>query len=242
MSRLVARLVPDPIQVGSVLDDRPARIEVVGEDVLTRSVAARSPDEAPAIAGEHVTELTERPDVLDLPGIVVEAGPGAAGDADPMVVEVAAQEHQGSVADVVGQPEAQRLDQQSNRLAGVLAAQHRMGELARLDAGTGVDGPRLLHSGEHLDHVAGRAGEANGAREPVLLRGVAEQRDARGAEPGRERVQGGTVVGLERHVVERRAVRGDVLQRVVAVGVGQVGGAALASRLAQPHHRGRPVH
>src|ERR1700730_17710240 len=49
-------------------------------------------------------------------------------------------------------------------------------------------------------------------------------------------------MGLEREVVQRAAIGGDVLQRVVAVRMRQVGGAALAARLTHPHHRRRPAH
>ena len=55
-------------------------------------------------------------------------------DADAVVIGVAAQEHQRAVADVVGEAEAERLDQHRDGRPGVLGGQHRVGELTRLDA------------------------------------------------------------------------------------------------------------
>jgi len=44
-TRHVARLIPYLIQVGVVLDDAASRIEVVGEQVLARTMTAGAPDE-----------------------------------------------------------------------------------------------------------------------------------------------------------------------------------------------------
>src|ERR1700716_4061708 len=157
-ARAIARLVVDLDQVGVVLDHAAGRVEVVGEEVAAGAVASRTPEEAAAVLLQDVAELAEDRQALHLPRVVVQAL-AAPGDPDAVMVRIAAEEEQGPVADVVGEPEAEDAFQELLGLPRVLALQHRVSELARLDTAAGV--ARLIggHPDEDLEDGAVRTAE-----------------------------------------------------------------------------------
>src|SRR5439155_4989329 len=131
------RLVVDLDQVCVVLDDAARRVQVVSEEVAASAVASGPPQEAAAVLLQDVAQQAQNRQAVDLPRVVMEAL-SAPGDADAMVVGVAAQEQQRAVADIVGEPEAENPLHELLGRACVLGLEHGVSEPAGLDATTGV--------------------------------------------------------------------------------------------------------
>src|SRR5712671_2684565 len=75
-------------------------------------------------------------------------------ESNSMVVGIAPQEKQCSVADIVGQTEVKDPLEELLGWTRVLAFEHRVAELPWLDAAAGMPGLVARHSGEDFENVA----------------------------------------------------------------------------------------
>jgi hypothetical protein len=234
VDRRVVGLVDDLQQVRVALDDDVLRVGDVRVEVAARAVASRPPHEALAEEREVVGVALDRPPVLQLEGVVVQAGERGVDQRDPVVVGVAAQPDH-AAAERVGHPEAEHVDDEPLELRAVRAGEAHVTEAPGVHRHVVLHAQRLaLHRGVELEDDPHGAEHPDRAPEPRLPRRVAEDREAGGGDAPVQLLQVALLLDLEPDVIDPRARAAQVLDLVMLLVGGEedrvlaLGGAAQA--------------
>jgi len=98
--KIAERFIAHLIKLGVEFDDLPIRVVVIGENVVSRSMASRSPDERNATPAKMITRIFNMSDIAQLKCDVMHSLIGIVQKIDGVVIWPAAQEGK-EVADPV---------------------------------------------------------------------------------------------------------------------------------------------